>query len=74
MISAMLEINLGSFKKACSYSIPLTFLSKLLKNLRDLSRASEKAMATRPSTLARKLPWTEELRLQSVGSQRVGHD
>ena len=35
----------------------------------------EKAMATHSSTLARKIPWTEEPgRLQSMGSQRVGHD
>ena len=35
---------------------------------------SEKAMATQSSTLAWKIPWTEELgRLQSVGSRRVGH-
>ena len=34
----------------------------------------EKAMATHSSTLAWKIPWTEEPgRLQSVGSQRVGH-
>ena len=35
----------------------------------------EKAMATRSSTLAWKIPWTEEPgRLQSMGSLRVGHD
>ena len=35
----------------------------------------EKAMATHSSTLAWKIPWTEEAgRLQSVGSQRVGQD
>ena len=35
----------------------------------------EKAMATHPSTLAWKIPWMEEPgRLQSMGSQRVGHD
>ena len=35
----------------------------------------EKAMATRSSTLALKIPWTEEPgRLQSMGSLRVGHD
>ena len=34
----------------------------------------EKAMAPHSSTLAWKLPWTEEPgRLQSMGSQRVGH-
>ena len=35
----------------------------------------EKEMATQSSTLAYKIPWTEEPgRLQSLGSQRVGHD
>ena len=36
---------------------------------------TEKAMATYSSTLALKIPWTEEPgRLQSRGSRRVGHD
>ena len=35
----------------------------------------EKEMATHSSILAWKIPWMEELgRLQSMGSQRVGHD
>ena len=35
----------------------------------------EKEMATRSSILAWKIPWMEEPgRLQSKGSQRVGHD
>ena len=35
----------------------------------------EKAMAPHSSTLAWKIPWTEEpVRLQSMGSLRVGHD
>ena len=35
----------------------------------------EKEMATHSSILAWKIPWTEEPgRLQSMGSQRVGHD
>ena len=35
----------------------------------------EKEMVTHSSTLAWKIPWTEECgRLQSMGSQRVGHD
>ena len=35
----------------------------------------EKEMAIHSSTLALKIPWTEEPdRLQSMGSQRVGHD
>ena len=36
---------------------------------------SEKAMAPHSSTLAWKLPWTEEPgRLRSMGLLRVGHD
>jgi len=35
----------------------------------------EKEVATHSSILAWRIPWTEELgRLQSMGSQRVGHD
>ena len=35
----------------------------------------EKEMATQSSILAWEIPWTEEPgRLQSMGSQRVGHD
>ena len=35
----------------------------------------EKEMATHSSILAWEIPWTEEHgRLQSIGSQRVGHD
>ena len=35
----------------------------------------EKEMATHSSVLAWKIPWTEETsRLESMGSQRVGHD
>ena len=35
----------------------------------------EKEVATHSNTLAWKIPWTEEPgRLQSMGSQRVGHD
>ena len=39
------------------------------------SRKKEKAMAPHSSTLAWKIPWTEEPGgLQSMGSHRVGHD
>ena len=35
----------------------------------------EKGMATHSSTVARRIPWTEEPgRLLSMGSQRAGHD
>ena len=40
-----------------------------------LSKTTEKAMAPHSSTLAWKIPWTEEPgRLQSMGSLIVGHD
>ena len=45
--------------------------------VRSLGREDplEKEMATHSSTLAWKIPWTEEPgRLQSMWSQRVGHD
>ena len=45
--------------------------------VRSLGREDprEKEMATHSSTLAWKIPWTEEPgRLQSMGSQRVGHN
>ena len=37
--------------------------------------ALQKEMATHPSVLAWRIPWTEKPgRLQSMGSHRVGHD
>ena len=45
------------------------------KNSHLLTLVSEKAVALHSSTLAWKIPWTEEPgRLQSMGSRRVGHD
>ena len=41
----------------------------------EFTQTLEKAMAAHSSTLAWKIPWTEEPgRLQSMGSLRVGHD
>ena len=43
-------------------------------NFDHLFLTLEKAMTTHSSTLAWKIPWTEEPgRLQSMGLQRVGH-
>ena len=64
---------------------PLPFPAQTVKRLpampetrvRSLGRedALEKEMATHFSTLAWKIPWTEEPgRLQSIGSQRDGHN
>ena len=60
-------------------------MAQLVKNLsamqetwvQSLSQEDplEKGMATHSSILAWSIPWTEEPgRLQSIGSQRVGHD
>ena len=46
-----------------------------MQKSRILALNREKAMAPHSSALAWKIPWTEEPgRLQSMGSQRVGHD
>ena len=45
--------------------------------VRSLGREDplEKEMAIHSSTIAWKIPWTEEPdRIQSMGSQKVGHD
>ena len=61
------EIGLFLFRICRDYS--------LFRICRDYSYTTEKAMAPHSSTLAWKIPWTEEPgRLQSMGSLRVGHD
>ena len=63
----------------------LSFVAKVVKNLPATQKTQvqslgwedplEMEMAAHSSILAWKIPWTEELgRLQSMGSQRVGHD
>ena len=47
----------------------------LSSEITSVNLVMEKAMATHSSTLAWKIPWTEEPgRLQSMGLLRVGHD
>ena len=47
----------------------------LIANYVDQEGPLENEMATHSSIFTRKIPWTEEPdRLQSMGSQRVGHD
>ena len=47
----------------------------LVSKCKILKENMEKAMEPHSSTLAWKIPWTEEPgRLQSMGSLRVGHD
>ena len=64
-------------QKNCNYCIINVGKSDFLKiPFKELSYPSpEKAMTPYSSTLAWKIPWTEEPgRLQSMGSLRVGHD
>jgi len=64
------------------YASPVAQIVKRLPAMREtrvqfLGREDplEKEIAIHSSTLAWKIPWTEEPdRLQSMGSQRVGHD
>ena len=63
--------------KRGTYFFPLYSSKHTLKNIELLfhNQSLEKAVATHSSTLAWKIPWTEEPgRLQSMGSLRVGHD
>ena len=66
-------------------AMPASLVAQMVKRLpamqetwaQSLGREDplEKEMATHSSTLAWKIPWTEEPGgLQSMGSQRVGHD
>ena len=64
--------SLNDFLSVFMISYPGTPFSSILALKSD---ASENAMAPHSGTLAWKIPWTEEpVRLQSMGSLRVGHD
>ena len=61
----------GYYPAKTSDKVPVQFL----RLIQYLWLKAEKAMATHSGTLAWKIPWTEEPGgLQSMGSQRVGHD
>ena len=78
----------SSFPADSAKPVPLAGTSQVAQTVKRLSTMREtqvrspgwedplqKEMATHSSTLAWKIPWTEEPgRLQSMGSQRVGHD
>ena len=66
---------------ATNRAFPVAQMVKHLPTMRETRVQSlgwedplEKEMATHSSILAWKIPWMEPGRLQSMGSQRVGHD
>ena len=68
----VLLLHTREFKQDIQHFCPL--VSSTIKQ-RQLRYLMEKAMAPHSSTLAWKIPWMEEPgRLQSLGSQRVGHN
>ena len=69
------DINMSIIIKSLEENIGRTFFGINPSNVLDKSKArEEKAMAPHSSTLAWKIPWTEQPgRLQSMGSLRVGH-
>ena len=73
------QLSEHTFTRKAHYSVFSSFLihcPKLVRNHFGLPESiSQKIMAPHTSTLAWKIPWTEEPgRLQSMGSLRVGHD
>ena len=68
--TSLVDFPGGSDGKATAYNVGETWFRFL-----GQEDPLEKAMAPHSSTLAWKIPWTEEHdRVQSTGSQRVGQD
>ena len=77
-VETVIDFILGGSKITadgdCSHEIKRCLLLGR-RVMTNLDRILEKAMAPHSSTLAWKIPWTEEpARLQSMGLQRVRHD
>ena len=67
--------NLGSSSFSFLFAFSYCSWGSQGKNTEVVCHSPEKAMAPHSSILAWKIPWTEEPgRLQSMRSQRVGHD
>ena len=69
-------LSLYLLRAFCQFSQVISYDSSIFLNFKwNCSWKVEKAMAPHSSTLAWKIPWTEEPgRLWSMGSRRVGHD
>ena len=77
MFAFLLSVSIWGIIMCSRASLVAQTVKRLAYNAGDLDQEDplEKAMATHSSTLAWKIPRTEEHgRLQSTGSQRVGHD
>ena len=71
------EFILGGFKITIASLVAqrLMHLPPMRGTFPGLERSLEKEMANHSSTLAWEIPWMEKPgRLQSMGSQRVGHN
>ena len=75
----------NTLKASCTKSTRTSLVAQMVKRLPTMQETRvqslgqedplEEEMAIHSSTIAWKIPWTEEPgRLQSMGSQRVGHD
>ena len=69
------RVALWTPRGSSNQSGPEYLLSNIMLKDNEMTHLEEeKEMATHSSTLAWKIPWTEEPgRLQSMGSLRVGH-
>ena len=85
VVLSRVPVVLYTCNKLCSYIIWSSVVAQIGKHLHAMQETwvqslgqedpLEKEMATYSSILACRLPWTEKPdRLQSMGSQRVGHD
>ena len=76
MKNIIIVLEISDFRGYTIFNVFL-FIQRILSlvNYIPLYAVSEKAMATHSSTLAWKIPWTEEPGgLPSLGLHRVGHD
>ena len=68
-------LSIHSYLTLGKFYLNFLCLGFLICEMEVIISTSEKAMAPHSSTLAWKIPWTEESGgLQSMGSLRVGHD
>ena len=83
--SLVMKVKEESEKVGLKFNIQTSLVAQMVKHLSTMRETQvrslgqedplEKEMAIHSSTIAWKIPWTEEPgRLQSIGSQRVGHD